>query len=183
MIIAAARNMLRNEEAGTLTARSLAKPLSIPASAIYRIFPTMSDVIMAVNQETFAELEALFDALPQDHPPADRLIAISAQYMGFMQDNPNLWRALFTGMRRQQSYPEWYLDAIQSLLKRLANLLREIQPELSEDLAMETAGRLYVTAHGAISLELDGRLEIITSLNGQEIALGAIRNTIIELSR
>ncbi|MGU3576687.1 TetR/AcrR family transcriptional regulator [Brucellaceae bacterium C25G] len=183
MIVSTARNMLRDEDAGALTARALAKVLSIPASAIYRIFPTMSDVIMAVNQQTFAELDAIFDSLPSDVEASNRITNLTTRYMSFMQENPNLWRALFAGPSRKRQYPSWYLEAIQSLLARLAAILSEIAPDISDKVAMETAGKLYVLAHGALSLELDGRLQIITELSGRDIALEAIRTTIRDLKQ
>lgn len=182
-IIATAREILREGDGSALTARALAKALGIPASAIYRIFPTMGDVFMALNQATFAELDVLFDGLPQDRSPYERLLTLAHGYMGFMRSNPSLWHALFAGERRKGDYPAWYLQAIGKLMKRLAALISENCPGLSRPAAEEAAGRLYVLAHGAISLELDGRLELITPLSGQELALTAMRSLLAELRR
>lgn len=180
-IVATARKILREHGSAALTARALAQALDIPASAIYRIFPTMGDVFMAVNQATFAELDAIFDSLPADQPPLERLLTVAAGYMGFMRDNPSLWRALFAGNRRVGAYPAWYLQAIGSLMKRLASLVAENCPGLSQEAAEDAAARLYVMAHGTISLELDGRLQLITPLSGQDLALTAIRSLLAEL--
>lgn len=180
-IIAAAREILRDNDGSALTARALAKEAGMPASAIYRIFPTMGDVFMTLNQATFAELDVLFDSLPQDRTPYEQLLMLAQGYMGFMRGNPSLWHALFAGERRKGDYPAWYLQAIGKLMKRLAALIGENCPGLSQPAAEEAAGRLYVMAHGAISLELDGRLELITPLSGQELALTAIRSLLAEL--
>lgn len=182
-IIATAREILRDGDGSALTARALAKGVGMPASAIYRIFPTMGDVFMTLNQATFAELDVLFDSLPQDRPPFERLLTLAQGYMGFMRNNPSLWHALFAGERRKGDYPAWYLEAIGKLMKRLAALIAENCPGLSQPAADEAAGRLYVMAHGAISLELDGRLELITPLSGQELALTAMRSLLAELRR
>lgn len=182
-IVATARKILREEDSSALTARALAQALEIPVSSIYRIFPTMGDVFMAVNQATFDEVDAIFESLPTDIPPFERLLTLAAGYMGFMRDNPSLWRALFAGKRRAGDYPAWYMEAIGALMKRLASLVAENCPGLSQEAAEEAAGRLYVMAHGAISLELDGRLSLITPLSGHELALTSIRSLLAELRR
>ncbi len=182
-IIESARRILREDGSSALTARALAKDAGMPPSAIYRIFPTMGDVFMALNQATFDELDTLFNSLPQDRQPLERLLTLATGYMSFMRNNPAMWHALFAGERRKGDYPAWYLQAIGKLMKRLAALIAENCPGLSQAAADEAAGRLYVMAHGAISLELDGRLELITPLSGQELALTAIRSLLDELRR
>lgn len=181
-IIAAAREMLRTRDLPDLTARALAQSLSIPASAIYRIFPTMGEVVMAVNQATFAELEALFERLPEGGAAEERVLGLAANYLAFMRANPNLWRALFGGPKRAEAYPEWYLAAISGLMGRLAALLESVAPHLGPARAAELAARLYVLAHGALSLEIDGRLSMMTPLPGDEIVLGAVRSLLAGLA-
>ena len=181
-IIAAARQMLCEKDISALTARGLAQRVGLPASALYRIFPTMAEVVMAVNEATFKEIDALFEALPQSSP-LERFTQLAMGYLTFMRENPSLWRALFVDARRQEDYPDWYLQAIKGLMGRLSALLGAVCPEVPEPIVADATGRLFVFAHGAISLELDGRLGLITPLSSQEIALAAIESTLAQISR
>ena len=180
-IIAAAREILSEADISALTARGLAERIGLPASAIYRIFPTMAEVVMAVNEATFHEIDALFEALPPEAPPLERFQRLAAGYIGYMRQNPSLWRALFVDARRQEDYPEWYLKAIAGLMGRLSALLGAVCPEVPPQIVAEATGKLFVFAHGAISLELDGRLGLITPLSTQEIAFTAIESTLAQL--
>jgi AcrR family transcriptional regulator len=174
-IVSAARDLLREGHVEGLSARSLARALSIAPSAIYRIFPTMADVLMEVNRQTFGEIDAMLDRLPQDLSPEARLLEAGDRYMDFMQANPNLWRALFEGSRGKEGFPAWYAQAVRALLERLGDMLRQARPELGREQALGRAERLYLLAHGAIALHLDGRLALITPASAHDIIEEAIR--------
>lgn len=178
-IVVAAVEMLRDQHVDGISARGLAARLGISPTAIYRIFPTMADVLMEVNRGTFGDLDRIFENLPDGASAAERLFFTGRSYMQFMQANPNLWRALFEGQRDSSAYPEWYGAAVAALIGRLATLLRAAGPALDDATAMDQAGRLYVLAHGAIALQFDGRLGLITATAAQDLIEDAIRQMII----
>lgn len=177
-IIAVAHELLRDHPVGGLSARNLAGQLSIAPSAIYRLFPAMSDILMEVNRDTFSRLDALFDSLPDDLSASEKLLETGRRYIDFMQANPNLWRALFEGERDPDSFPEWYAASIRRLMSRIAALLQQACPDLSPSQAEDRAGRLYVLAHGAIALHFDRRLGLITTARAQDIIEDAIHSMI-----
>lgn len=181
-IIEAAREILCESDAEGLTARRLAARLEITPSAIYRHFPTMSDVLMEVNRQTFQNLDKMFDGLPKDLAPLPRLIETGRRYTQFMQQNQTLWRALFEGKRHPESYPKWYGDAVQALMHRIAELVRDACPSLSQSESLNHASRLYVLAHGAIALHFDGRLGLISAASVNDIIDGAILATVSQIN-
>ena len=180
-IIEAARQILREDGVYSLSARSLAAQIKIVPSAIYRHFPTMSDVLMEVNRATFVELNLIFDQLPSQLDAVEKLSQICDRFSRFMQANPNLWRALFEGKRERDSFPDWYNDAIRSLMNRLAGLILEAYPQLTAEESLQYAGRLYVLVHGAIALQIDERLALITPLTMQDITRDAVRGLLIQI--
>src|SRR5690606_25094194 len=140
------------------------------AASIYNVFGAMSDILMEVNRETFARLEALFDTLPASGTPAARLHLICQSYISFMRRNPALWGALFGGARQRESFPDWYGEAVRGLMGRLTALLREHAPDLDEARAGRLTEQLYVAVHGAVALEVDRRLDILTAQTAGEVA-------------
>lgn len=179
-IVEAARQILREQRVHSLSARSLASRIGIAVSAIYRHFPTMSDILMEVNRATFIELNAVFDQLPLQTEAIERLLQVCNHFTRFMQDNPNLWLALFEGKREREAFPGWYSDAIRSLMDRLAGLITEVCPQLSVDESRQYSGRLYVLVHGAIALQIDERLDLITPLTVEDITQGAVLGLIAQ---
>ncbi len=173
-ILDAARGILDREGAPGLSARAIAREVGYTAASIYNVFASMSDILMEVNRETFAQLEKLFETLPENEPPAARLHLLCQAYISFMRRNPALWNALFSGARQRNSFPEWYAQAIRGLLGRLTHLLSAHAPELEPAHAQRLTEQLYVAIHGAVALEVDRRLDILTGQSAGEIAASVL---------
>ncbi|WP_112310224.1 TetR/AcrR family transcriptional regulator [Pseudogemmobacter bohemicus] len=173
-ILESARGILDREGAPGLSARAIAREIGYTAASIYNVFGSMSDILMEVNRDTFARLEQLFDSLPATGTPAARLHLICQAYISFMRRNPALWSALFGGIRQRENFPDWYGEAIRGLMGRLALLLCEHAPELDPERAGRLTEQLYVAVHGAVALEVDRRLDILTAQSASEIAASVL---------
>ncbi len=173
-ILDAARGILEREGAPGLSARAIAREVGYTAASIYNVFGAMSDILMEVNRETFTRLEQLLEGVPATGTPAARLHLICQAYIAFMRRNPALWHALFGGMRQRESFPDWYGEAIRGLFGRLTGLLCEHAPELEPERAIRLTEQLYVAIHGAVALEVDRRLDILTSQSAGEIAASVL---------
>ena len=57
---------------------------------------------------------------------------------------------------------------------RLTELLREHAPDLDDNRAMRLTEQLYVAVHGAVALEVDRRLDILTTQSAGEIAASVL---------
>jgi AcrR family transcriptional regulator len=97
-IIAAATEML--DETGDdsqLTLRGVAKRLGIAAPSIYRHFPDIQHLKLAVVERSFAEFARARDAAtPQTTDPAQALLARCRAYCRFALANPGPYRFLFS---------------------------------------------------------------------------------------
>jgi AcrR family transcriptional regulator len=97
-IITAASQMIG--EAGddtALTLRGVARRVGIAAPSIYRHFPDVGELKMAVVQRAFADFARARDAAtPASDDPAAALLARCRAYTGFALANPGPYRYLFS---------------------------------------------------------------------------------------
>ncbi len=182
-IVDATKNIMDTAGVEGLSARAIAREIGYTAASIYNVFESMSDILMEVNRETLSELDALFERLPADGSPKDRLQAICLAYVGFMRENPARWNALFAGQRERDAFPEWYVGAIDQLMRRLAGLLIDHAAGLGEDEALRAAELLFITIHGLVSLDVGRRLDMFTRRCSTEIAQSALDAALDGLSR
>lgn len=161
-ILDAAQDILRDEGVDALTARAIAKRVGYTAASIYNVFESMSDLLIEVNRRTLTDLRLIFVDLPHDATADVRLRELLRRYIGFMQRNPALWAALFGGVRKRESFPDWYTASVRALLGQLRDMLRELTGEADDAQAEAQAEQLYLAVHGAISLDLGRRLDLVT---------------------
>ena len=180
-ILDAARGILDREGAPGLSARAIAREVGYTAASIYNVFASMSDILMEVNRETFAQLEKLFETLPENEPPAARLHLLCQAYISFMRRNPARWSALFGGQRERDAFPEWYVGAIDQLMNRLAALLTDHAPGLAPVAALRAAELLFITIHGLVSLDVGRRLDMFTRRPASDLAQSALEATLVSL--
>ncbi len=181
MVLDAARAIIDEHGPESLTARDLARAIGYTPGTIYNLFDSLPAVLYEVNRETFAGLAGLFQEIPADLGPAERLQWLAGAYVDFMQDNQALWRGLFEGPRRTEVFPQWYVDTIRALLARIAGMIGDISPDLSDAQAMAEAERLYVNIHGILSLAANGRLDLVTDQPGHYLAQDTVRRAITAL--
>ena len=60
-------------------------------------------------------------------------------------------------------FPQWYRDAINELLGRIAGELVALAPALSAAQAAREASTLFAAVQGIASLEVSGRLELVSA--------------------
>lgn len=100
-IVAAAVALL--EESGdeaAVTLRSVARRVGVAAPSIYRHFDGQPQIMLAVVEQAFAELAAVLGeaASSAGESPRDRVVAVSAAYLGFAQERPGTYRTMFGGV-------------------------------------------------------------------------------------
>ena len=173
-IIDTTKAILDRDGVEGLSARAIAREIGYTAASIYNVFESMSDILMEVNRETLTELNALFESLPLDVHPKERLQAICLAYVDFMRLNPARWSALFAGQRQRESFPDWYVGAIDQLKGRLSDLLIAHEPGLAPETAWRLAEDLFIAIHGLVSLDVSGRLDLFTLRRAEDIARSAL---------
>ena len=182
ILLAAGRILARDGAAG-VTARAVAGEVGYTAASIYNVFSSMSDLLMELNRGTLARLEHLFEQLPEAASAAEKLHHLTAAYIAFMQQNPAVWQAFFGGVRQRDQFPDWYIAAIAGLKQRLAALIQLEAPHLQAEQADRLAEQLYVSLHGAVALDLERRLDLLTRQSAAEIAAAVLDMILLSLRR
>lgn len=173
-ILEAATGILDRDGAEGLSARTLAREIGYTAASIYNVFESMSDILMEVNRDTLAEVAGLFQKLPEDADPAGKLRKLCQLYVSFMRANPARWNSLFGGLRQRDVFPEWYVGSITGLKGQLAALLIAHANGLQAAPADRLAENLFVSVHGAVSLEVGRRLDLLSVRSAEDVALAAV---------
>ena len=169
-VIVAARGLLQEGGPPALTARRLAEAVGVTSGTIYAQFGGLRGVILEVNRETFSELRATIEALPEASPEA-WLYSLADAYVAFMLRRQGVWQALFEGPRRDDVAPDWYLLMIKQLLGRIAAPLADISPE--ED-AAGRAEELFLAVHGIVAMAAADRLDMVSGRSPEALAREAV---------
>ena len=159
--LAAARRIIAAEGPEALSARKLAKAVGYAPGTIYNLFDSLPDVLWQVNRENFHRLAGIFDDLPASEPE-HRLRELARRYVTLVETETTLFRALFEGPRVTESFPQWYRDAINELLGRIAGELVALAPALTPAGAAREASALFAAVQGIASLQVSGRLDLIS---------------------
>lgn len=159
--LAAARRIIAAEGPEALSARKLAKAVGYAPGTIYNLFDSLPDVLWQVNRENFHRLAGIFDDLPASDPE-HRLRELARRYVTLVETETTLFRALFEGPRVTESFPQWYRDAINELLGRIAGELMALAPALTGAGAAREASALFAAVQGIASLQVSGRLDLIS---------------------
>ncbi|MDO5641505.1 MAG: TetR/AcrR family transcriptional regulator [Paracoccus sp. (in: a-proteobacteria)] len=176
----AARQIIREEGPEALTARRLARAVGYTPGTIYNLFDSLPDVLWQVNRTHFAHIADLFSDLPGNDPKA-RLRALAARYLDLVEAEPTLFRALFEGPRRSESFPDWYMERINGLLDQAAQEISAIAPAMPRPIAGREAAAMFAAIHGLAHLRASGRLDMLTDASAQDLADGLIMRLLRDL--
>jgi AcrR family transcriptional regulator len=95
-LLAVAVDLLAEEGAAGLTARSLAARAETSAPALYELFGDKSGVVRELYFEGFRQLSAVLAGLAETADPIADLWALAAQYRRFIRGNRELAEVMFS---------------------------------------------------------------------------------------
>jgi len=158
-LIEAARTRIEAGGLLALRARDVTQDAGCALGGLYTVFEDLHDLVFHVNSTTLAALERSLDLETlRALPPADRLRHLARGYLRFALENRNLWQALFEHrLPEGRGVPQWHLDEHLFLIGHIAEPLREVEPEMSEEQRAIRARTLFGAVHGVISISLEGR--------------------------
>lgn len=158
-LIEAARARIEAGGLLALRARDVTQDAGCALGGLYTVFEDLHDLVFHVNSTTLAALERSLDLETlRALPPADRLRHLARGYLRFALENRNLWQALFEHrLPEGRDVPQWHLDEHHFLIGHIAEPLREVEPEMSEEQRAIRARTLFGAVHGVISISLEGR--------------------------
>lgn len=182
MAMNAARGIVRRDGLRGLTARNLAAAIGYSPGTLYNLFENLDELALHVNAST---LDALYDAVSKDsrtgNPEAD-LTRMLDRYLAFLEDNSALWAAIFEYRHAPQAtLPDWYLERVQRLLRRVETVLAPLFTPSEERELQEAASVLWSSLHGICTLAQDGRLSRVSAQSVPQMAQSLIANYLVGL--
>jgi AcrR family transcriptional regulator len=177
MAMTAARGIVRQDGFRALTARNLASAIGYSPGTLYNLFEGLDELALHVNAAT---LDALYAAVSEGglsgDPEAD-LDRMLRRYLGFLEENPALWAAIFEHRLPAGSpLPQWYLGRVQRLMRLVETALSPLFAPGEEKDLREAAAVLWTGLHGICSLAQDGRLTLVSAQSVPQMARSLIAN-------
>jgi len=150
---------LREQGDTAISLRALAKQLGVSAPALYRHFSDRDSLLAELAVTGFEELRERLLAVDQ-RVPRRALIDIGLVYVGFAQDEPNLYRLMFGGRVLPKSVHPTLDEAGHGAFKVLEDTIARAQQVgylKPMPVALMTAAA-WSLVHGLAQLSIDGHL-------------------------
>lgn len=160
-LLSAAREVLEREGVGALSLRGLARKVGVSVMAPYHHFPDRKALLVAVAISGFEALQqSKLAVTSQSATATETLIQGSRNYIGFVINNPNLFRLMQSPeLTDRKQYPDLHRAATEpakTLIRSIEALSRE-NGYSSLDVN-SCAKTLWGLAHGIAILALDGEI-------------------------
>ncbi len=155
-ILDATVTLLDQRSLGELSIYAIASQADIPPSSVYHFFPQLADVLAALAQRVFTELDAVLGVVPQGPDPAgwpDLVAQVEERFQDYYQAHPAARELLLgahelAGIRQADRQHDSFLGhSLRAYLARYYQL-----PALPHDvdiftLAMQAADKLLAIDH------------------------------------
>jgi AcrR family transcriptional regulator len=171
-LIAAAKARIESSGLACLRARDVTEDAGCALGALYNVFEDLDGLILEVNAQTLAALDADVEAATTgDGDAGQRLKYLGQRYLEFARTREKLWRALFElRLANERPLPDWILANQAKLLSHIAKPLAQLQPELNEQELMIRTRTMFAAVHGIVALSLDNRfVSLATDTLAEEI--------------
>lgn len=182
-LIAAAKQMVRENGAEHLSLRAVAAEVGVSPSAAYHYYPDKDSLISGVGAELFEHLAELQESALSKHSGKNakgaraRFRALGMGYFEWATSEPNLFRLMFGGYcsiefadarAKRQETRAWNL---------LCSCLDDLERYEAIDSKIRPYGELlaWSTVHGASALIVEGHLpkdSFESVLDGLELVMG-----------
>lgn len=154
-VIAAARKLIEQEGLDQLSLARLATALGVKAPSLYRLFPSKSALLRAINEATLQDLAAAMNAgiAQAGDSPEAKIMGMAEAYRAFALRFPAAYGLLFaTTVADVRGSPE--------MAEAVALPLQAIMAQIAGPEQALTALRgVWALAHGFIMLELNGQFQ------------------------
>ena len=157
IITAASQIIGESGDDAMLTLRGVARRIGIAAPSIYRHFPDVDELKMAVVQRSFADFAAARDAASGDgDDPAARLLARCRAYPAFALANPGPYRYLFSqhAPTGDPARPPVSLPTFQALADSISRCQQAGLASAGDD-PRWLAAQVWAALHGLVLLRLN----------------------------
>lgn len=171
-LIAAGLALLASEGVDRLTLRAVARRAGVSHTAPYRHFANKEALLAAIAEDGFAQLAATLDAalgvgdqatvIAATRSATGRVVAGGLAYVQFAQQNPAIFRLMFSPMVGDRShYPTLYLAAKRAFNLLLAAIVAgQGQDEFVAGPADVLTMSLWAMVHGLATLVIDNQIPV-----------------------
>lgn len=162
LVVDTAEELIGEDGIDAFSARTLSRAIGYTAGTLYHHFKDLDDIVTQVNSRTLAGLALAFAEAEKSEDPHQQLRNYSDAFLGYIALKRNLWNALFEFRRKQGvAVPPWYIEAIASLIRIVAESFQAIRPDLSPEICRRSGQLVFASIHSVVSLESSGRLGLV----------------------
>lgn len=157
----AAERLFAERGPDAVTMRQLAAELGVSPMTPYRYFADKEDILAAVRANGFNRFaEALETALTKTKGSAKaKSSAVGEAYLNFALEHPQTYKAMFDlNQPHEEKYPELVAAAARANAMRSAYVRGLVEAGVMEGDPEEIGRMFWAAAHGAVTLELAGKL-------------------------
>jgi AcrR family transcriptional regulator len=160
------------------SARQVARAIGYSVGTIYNVFPSLDQLLLAINTRTFEKwTEHLLARLEAAGP--DRIRALVEAYFSFARDNSNLWMAIYDhrlppGMRMPEDDAERRAALTGIVVREITSVTRDRPPQEVQRLARS----LIATVHGHCTFDLNGTFALMGEADPVAMALDRVRQSL-----
>lgn len=168
-LIDEALKVLASEEPAELTLRELARRLGVTHTAPYAHFPDKQALLEAVADAGFLRLAERLEAVERGtQEPLQAFRAMAHAYLGFAQEQPNLYRLMFTDPELAHD-PECEMSLEgERAFAVVVRTIERIGAPKGIDLR-DLAAAVWSCVHGVAMLDLDKRIHGKTMQSPQTV--------------
>ena len=173
MALDAARQVVGEDGFRALTARNVAEAIGYSPGTLYNIFSNLDDLILHLNGSTLDSLHAAISRTALSGYPYKDLEQLLEAYLGFLESNPNLWRAITDySLPEGAEVPEWYGRKVDKVLSVVETAIAPAYGNDSEFRETPTAAArvLWAGLHGICSLSDAGKLDVLGTASVRNMA-------------
>ena len=135
------------------------------------LFRSLDALVLRINGRTLDRLQGQLERCKRIGRPAADVDQLFQAYLGFLDENPNLWTLLFEHrLSANIPLPDWYQEKIDRVLGLLETVLRPAFPGHQLREARDSAVVLWASFHGICSLASGGKLSIVSGQSASEMA-------------
>ena len=157
----AAEKLFAEKGPDAVTMRQLAAELGVSPMTPYRYFTDKEDILAAVRTNGFNRFaEALETALAHTQGSAKaKSSAVGEAYLNFAFEHPQTYKLMFDlNQPHEQDYPELVAAASRANAMRSAYIKGLVEAGVMEGDPEEIGRMFWASTHGAVTLELAGKL-------------------------
>lgn len=178
LIIGAGHTLLAEVGYQRFSAREVAKRIGYSVGTIYNVFPSLDDLMLAINGRTFL-IWAETIARSLESADADRIALMVESYFDFATSNRNLWMAIYDHrLPVGVPFPERYARQRGVLTDILRGEIAAVLPPETRDRAPALARSLLATVHGHCVFALNGTFALLGEEHPHAAALARVREVL-----